>query len=812
MSKRAKLAIGAVGFLLVILLGTFLFLRHLVTKSFPQTEGELVVAVLQSPVHIFRDEYGVPHIMAENEHDAIAAMGYVHAQDRMWQMDIMRRAGEGRLSEVLGRGALSYDKQLRTVGFRRIAERLAESLHPESRVFLEAYGEGVNTYIETHRGKFPVEFDMLNYEPERWTALHSLMIGRLMAWELCMGWWEELTLGELMERFSLDKASQIFPPYPKETPRPISWPSGPRKIALNVREFLSTGRALREFLDFQGYGAGSNAWVISGTKTVSGYPMLANDPHLSLPSPSKWYLLHLKGGELNVVGVSIPGTPFVILGRNENVAWSFTNLMADDVDFYIEKVDSLHPGRYFSQGKWLKMDTVAEEVRISDSAAVPLNITMTHHGPIINAVHSSWFYQDSANVVSRPPVSMRWTGFEVTDEVYALSLLNRARSWKDVRKALEHLEVPGQNVLFADREGNIGYQAAVRLPLRGKQSSTLPMPGWDDRFEWMGFVPFSQLPFAVNPPNGYFASANNKPVDDSYSYFISDLWEPPSRIVRLVELLGTGGPFSVQDVQRMQLDYVSPHARETAPYLLHAFESQNVQDSSLQTALSYFRNWDFNLRKEDVTSTIFNAFYERLLWNTFEDEMGRDLYHDYVYLANVPIRVISELLKFEWSPWFDDVTTKDVESRDDIIRKSLVDALEELKAALGDELKVWSWGDIHRVTFKHILGVKRPLDKIFNVGPFPVGGAGTTVNSGQYNFTSPFQMTIGPSFRHITDLSDTRSSLMVIVPGQSGQPLHPHYDDFVPLWLNGLYHRILLDEGSIKEQESWTHLVLRPKT
>ena len=795
----------------MIFLGTFLFLRHLVTKSFPRQEGELVLSVLKAPVHVYRDEYGVPHIIAENEHDALVAEGFVHAQDRMWQMDVYRRAGEGRLSEILGTGALAYDKQLRTIGFKRIAERLEGSLRPESWQALQAYADGVNAYMESHRGKYPVEFDMLDYEPEPWTVPHSLQVARLMAWELCMGWWVDLTMGELMERSSLEKALEVFPPYPKDSPRLIPWTSGPQKFALNTREFRSTDRALRKFLGVGMSHIGSNAWVISGAKTVSGFPLLANDPHLGLPSPSKWYQLHLSGGELNVIGVSIPGIPYVVLGRNEHVAWAFTNLMADDVDFYIEKVDTLHPDQYFSKGKWLDMELIHEEIPVRDSASVSWTVKLTHHGPIINDVHSSWFYQDSTTTATHPPVSMRWTGFETTDELFAMLSLNRAKSWKEIRKALKDFEVPGQNVLFADREGNIGYQAAVRLPIRGKQNPTLPFPGWTGDFEWKGFVPFHRLPFLLNPPSGYLASANNKPVDDTYPYHISDLWEPPSRIVRLVELLESGGPFSLQDVQRIQLDYVSPHARETVPYLLRAYAGETVQDSVLRTALSYLRNWEYNFRKEDVTTTIFNTFYVKLLWNTFRDEMGQDLFHDYIYLANVPIRVMSEMLKFEWSSWFDIVATEEVETRDVILRMSLEDALAELQGTVGTELKMWSWGDLHRVTFKHILGSKEPLDKIFNVGPFPVGGAGTTLNSGEYNLNSPFQMTVGPSFRHITDLSDSVSSLMVITSGQSGQPLHPHYDDFAPLWLNGLYHRMILDVQMVRDQNEWKHLILRPE-
>lgn len=811
MSKRAKLIIGAVGFFLAVLLGTFLFLRHLVTKSFPQVEGELVLPKLEAPVNVYRDDYGIPHIIAENEHDVLVASGFVHAQDRMWQMDIMRRAGEGRLAEVLGGGALAYDKQLRTIGFKRIAERLEESLRPETWQALQAYADGVNAYIESHRGKYPIEFDMLDYEPESWTVLHSLLVARLMAWELCMGWWAELTLGELTDRFSLDKAVEIFPPYPKDAPRVIPWAHGPQKLALGTRGFLKTERALRQFLHIDGSHIGSNAWAISGAKTVSGFPLLANDPHLGLPSPSKWYLLHISSGDLNVMGVSIPGTPYVVLGRNEHTAWGFTNLMADDVDFYIEKVDSLRPNQYFFDGKWLDMELVTEEIRVRDSASVSLTVRLTHHGPIINDVHSSWFYQDSATLHSHSPVSMRWTGSEITDELYAVASINRARGWKDIRKALEHFEVPGQNVLFADREGNIAYQAAVRLPVRGKQNPTLPFPGWVRDFEWKGFVPFHQLPFVLNPSSGYIASANNKPVNETYPYHISDVWEPPSRIVRLVELLESGGPFSLQDIQRIQLDEVSPHARETVPYLLHAYAAQIVEDSVLLTALSYLRNWDFSFRKEDVTTTIFNTFFVKLLQNTFRDEMGSDLFHDYIYLANVPIRVMSEMLKFEWSPWYDDVMTEEVETREVILRKSLEDALAELQTTLGTQLKTWHWGEVHKVTFKHILGSQKPLNRIFNIGPFPAGGAGTTLNSGEYNLNSPFQMNVGPSFRHITDLSDSVSSLVVITSGQSGQPLQPHYDDYVTLWLNGLYHRMSLNVDMIQEQRDWKHLVLRPK-
>lgn len=790
--KKLKIVIGGFLSLSAIAVVTFFALHYLVTKSFPEYDGTVSSDNIREQVAIYRTEHGVPHIFATNEYDLFFAQGYVHAQDRLWQMDVARRAGEGRLSEIFGTKTLQFDRMLKTIGFKKIAQEQEKQLHPTSREILQAYSDGVNEFIKTHKGKYPIEFDMLNYVPEEWTPVHSLMISRLMAWELNISWHVDVVLGEIVARFGEEKARQIFPTYPENAPV-IAASSFSSKEILPLKSFAAVHDEFKKFFGTSGTHIGSNAWAISPGRSVNGKAMLANDPHLGLGLPAKWYEIHLNSGSMNVAGYSLPGTPLVILGHTDTIAWGLTNVMADDADFYLEKPDSLDAEKYLFKGEWKEVSIEQDTIYIKDSSAVPITIRRTIHGPVINDVYPL------SPLKSSSMITMRWTGFEMSDELYAVYLMNTSHDWQSFLNGVREFTVPGQNFVYADVMGNIGFHPGVRLPKRTIQNPTLPGIGWTGENEWLGFIPFDDLPAQYNPPEGFIATANNK-TSNATTYHISNLWEPPSRITRITEVLRSKDKFDALDFQNLQNDYFSHFAKDVTPYILTAYQGSDGSNEPVTTALNYFRNWNFTLHKDDVPSSIFEVFFTHLLHNVYHDEMGDDLYRQYIFLANIPYRVTLSLLADTTSAWFDNIDTPAIETRDEIMRKSLDDAIADLTARFGSSMKEWRWGRLHSLTLQHPIGSVEVLKPIFNIGPMELGGSGTTVNNGEYRFSEPYGMILGPSMRHIVDFADINRTLSVLPSGQSGQPLHAYYDDQTALWKNGAYHIVTLDKKEITSQ------------
>lgn len=761
--------------------------------------GSISVQGLVHEVKVSRDDYGVPHIFGQSEHDVFFAVGYIQAQDRLWQMELTRRSGEGRLSEILGEPALKIDKMFRTLGFWRHAKKLSTALDEETRSALQAYADGINEYISSHTGHYPIEFDVLQFEPEPWTIEHSLLVSRLMAWDLNYSRWVDLLLAELVQRFGEERAKEIFPYWQENAPFIISKEFKDKPVAQDLAPLFDAEREYRSLLGFHALESGSNAWAISGKKSATGKPILANDPHLVLLAPGRWYELHITAPTFDVAGMSIPGVPFVIVGRNQRIAWGVTNAMMDDNDYYFEEVDSLqHPTKYKYKNDWLPVVETIDTIVVKGSLPVVLSVYSTHHGPIINKM------EPAAQGLSSL-VSMHWTGYELSNEAGTFYRMSKATQWQEFRDALKSFAAPAQNFVYADVDGNIGYRTGGKLPIRNIKGPTLPFPGWTDEYEWKGYVPFDQMPQVLNPNEGYVATANNKIIDDSYPYHISNHWESPWRSIRINEVLSEQEKFTMDEIQRLQGDLLSVQAREVVPYILHAYDSVTVSDTDVKTMLEYFRNWNFEMRKEDVSTTLFQATMTNLVYNTFHNKMGDRLYNLYDTLASTPLSALSHLLKNPDSEWFDDWQTPEHETRDDCIRKSVTNALQELKNRLGGELKEWQWGRVHTVTFEHVFGGNTLLAGFFNVGPFPIGGSHATVNVGQYFVAHPYESAVGPSMRQVFNLADINDTRTVLPPGQSGQVFSPHYKDQIMLWLNGGYKVRPMQESVI---ESTCHQVL----
>ncbi|NOZ75735.1 MAG: penicillin acylase family protein, partial [FCB group bacterium] len=552
---------------------------------------------------------------------------------------------------------------------------------------------------------------------------------------------------------------------------------------------------LRNLLGADGKAVGSNNWVIAGSRTATGKPLLANDPHLGFTQPAKWYEIHLKGGRFDVSGVCLPGLPLPVIGQNASCAWGFTNVMADDIDFFVETTDPDHPNQYQVDGVWKSMIIRHETIPLPDGKDTTIVIRETSHGPVISDIHP--LLRRGQTVIS-----MSWTGHAVTAEIEALFRIGSMRNWDDFTEAVKRFTVPGQNIVYADTSGNIGWRPAVHIPLRKNGGSLIPRDGSRSENDWQGTVPFDQMPYLYNPPEGIIITANNKTIDGNYPFYISNLWADPSRAIRIKNLFGNRSGITVKDVKAVQLDQVSAYAREMIPRLLPLLpEPENETEVS---ALKMLRNWDGNEGSDSPGALIFQTLLRQCIIQVYRDELDAldpQAFAAYVDLPMIPLRNLQWTLEADSSQWLDNILTPDYrENREDVVATAFHNAVREIQTLVGGNPVSWSWGAVHTVTHPHSLGSVKMLNWLFdlNVGPFPSGGSPTTINNGEYKIIEPYAQVVGPSMRRIVDFSDLNHTQMILPTGQSGLPGSPHYDDQIPLYLNGKYHTTTFDEKAIR--------------
>jgi penicillin G amidase len=790
----------------------------LVGRSFvPEGNQQDDVAGLSATATITRDQQGIPYVTAANESDAYTAVGYAHAQDRLWQMDMMRRAGDGRLSEVFGRQTIGYDVMLRTVGFRRISEQILKAMPAATRSALEAYARGVNAFIASHGGRLPMEFDALGYVPEPWTPVHSVMVSRLLGWELNTAFWSDVVYGAMRARVDSLRFQEILPSYPSDAPTivpggqkpeaPVEVPQPPKPDTTAPRhidtadattaalplDVLRLERSMREFMGINGSHIGSNAWAVAPSHAAGGKAMLANDPHLMHTAPGRWYQVVMIIGDEHRAGVTIPGAPFIVIGRNDRIAWGMTALMADETDYYIERLDSATGTRALHDGQWEKLRVIRDTIAVKDSDAVPFVIRISRHGPLISDVHpftSTYPIRDTlglpldtASFMMREPVAMRWRGADVSQELVAFHRINRARTLEEFTAAARLGGTPSLSFVYADTRGRIAYVPVARVPVRGDGDPNVPMPGWESRYNWKGSVPMEKLPRLVDPDRGWIASANNK-IANGLPFTFGDQWEDPSRATRLEQLLSEGDRFQVVDFVQMQGDVQSPQMRLMVDYLLAAFPDSARQKPAVQDALRRLRTWDGSMEAGGIESAIAAAWFQRLVERTYRDELGASLFAHYVQLAQSPIKSLRRHARID-SRWFDDVTTPTLrETRDQVMRASLGDALAWLHERFAStNPEMWRYGSFHTLSMPHPFGQEERLRSIVNVGPIELGGSNTTLNNAEWDFNRPFNVRVGPSMRQIVDFADTSVFLRSIVTtGTSGQPLSQFYSNQTILW------------------------------
>ncbi len=849
MKKRRWWKYTLFGFAFVVVVIFVFGFVYLPRRAFPKTRGKIMVDGLKAPVEIIRDSYGVPHCYARSGEDLFFAQGYVHAQDRFWQMEFNRRICAGRLSEFFGEKTLDTDIYLRTMGFMRVAEEEYAYLDEESKRYLDAYTAGVNAYIRDRKpASLGLEFALLalqgtELEIEAWKPEHSLAWDRVMGMNLSSNMTEEPLPFAIIRMTGLGNLGDFFAPYRGDMPFIVTdeelglYSPGSATTAsqgkhqpeerLNVRLplFLGSSKSI-----------GSNSWVISGELTTTGKPILANDQHFGIQMPSVFYEIGLytvdeKGepadsspDDFQVRGFSMPGYPGVIAGHNSRIAWGQTLAYPDVQDLYFERINPENPYQYEANGGWNSMELVYERIDIEgEKEPYILIVRKTRHGPIVStlggfselASYTVALEKEFPGNLEITELSLKCATHNKSQILRSVFSLNRAKNFQEFREALRLWDAPSINFVYADVEGNIGYQVAGNVPVRAKGFGHAPVSGWTDDYEWTGFIPYEDLPTVLNPEKGYIVTANNFIVSKNYPYFLGSDFSYGYRARRIAEMIEKDGDgISVEDVKVMQADTFNQDAMEVVQYLegldfstevvseylkerepksekerKRKEEEQKEIQEALPPARQSLLEWDKRMEIESPQAALYSFFWLKLAEETFKDQYPDAL----VKGGRSRLRnALFYLLKDPENPWWDDIRTPDVrETRDDILVRAFKKGYKAGVERLGKEYASWEWGDVHQAEFRNqTLGESgiKPIENIFNRGPVPTAGGTVQVNHAGWDVEEPFKVNHISSMRQVIDLSDLKRSLMVHPPGQSGHPRHTHYDDMIELWRKIEYH------------------------
>lgn len=765
---------GVAGFAVVAVVavaGGFLWLR----TSLPQLSGTIRVNGPAAVVEIIRDRNAVPHILARSAADAYYALGFVHAQDRLFQMDFMRRLGAGRLSEVVGAATLGIDRTMRVLGLYRRAEASFALLSPAPRAAITAYAAGVNAYLRSRPGAPPLEFIALGYRPEPWRPADSMVWGRIMAMRLTGNWRTEALRAVLLERLTVEQVEALWPGAIGGVPPTVE----ARAVAGDGARFAAL---LRAWPDEIGPVEASNSWAVAGTHTASGKPILANDPHLGFRAPGLWYPARLQTPHFSVTGVTVPGVPFTVLGHNGRIAWAFTTTESDTQDLFTERVDPTDPGRYLIPAGSLPFDVRHETIRVKDAAEVPIVVRETRHGPVVSDIDPGLAARAGAGRV----IALQAAALRADDRtIEAVFSLNRAHDWDGFVAALRDFHAPQQNISYADVDGNIGFLAPGRVPIRTAGSGALPAPGWTGTHDWRGFIPFDQLPRALNPRSGRIVNANHRVAPDGYPYHLGQGGAPGYRARRIHALLdGVGRPYTTADAAAMQTDSVSLAARELLPLMTRIAPT----DARARQALAALRTWDGTMDRARAEPLVFVAWLRALNRRLYADELGA-AFESYWRLRPVFVkRALTDRRQ-----WCDDVKTSATETCAARLEAALNDALERLAAAHGADVSAWRWGEAHQAVFRHPLFGRVPVLRRLADRRIESDGGAFTINRAQHwigNAAAPYASVHGPGYRAVYDLADPDNSLFMEATGQSGNPLSPRYGDRIEAWRDGRLFRI----------------------
>ncbi len=761
-----RIALGLAAVVVVAGLGGWAALEIWLPSSLPQLTGRFEIKGITAPVSIVRDSKGVPHIYAANMEDASFALGFVHAQDRLFQMEAQRRIGAGRMSEIAGSSSVRFDRLMRVLGLYRLAQDSERHLGPEATRNLVAYTAGVNAYLAQRREDLPPEFLLIG-TPEPWQPADSLVWGKLMALGLSTGWRQELMRLQLVQRAGAARAETFFPPYPEDGPTTVTRDRAalPGDFGTDAFWAMLPG-ALRD-------GGASNQWVVSGTRTASGKPLLANDPHLSFDAPSLWYLVRIETPELTLSGATVPGVPAIIIGHNGRIAWGLTTPHIDAEDLFIEKLDPADAGKYLTPEGPKPFATRKETIRVRLGSDVTMTVRETRHGPVIDDA------MDPKQMPKLEPgqvLALRAAWLEPGDRTAeALLDLNRARNWDEFRAALSKYVAPAQNFVYADVDGNIGYYLPGRIPIRKAGDGSVPLPGWTGENGWTGFIPFERLPQLYNPAQGLIVNANNRVVNRDYPFFLSREWGDHFRAARIEALLTGTNTHGWEDFARIQGDHVSLMARDLLPLLL-AVPAKSERGKAAQATL---RGWTAAMRRDRPEGLLFTAWLANLSRRIFDSMLGEHAAEHYALAPEIVLHVLTRKREACADP------KRPGRSCDDLVAESLEATLDWIERRHGGDPAKWQWGAEHFAEMRHRIFPFIPLMSDFGTLRIPADGDGRTINRADMRIRdsrAPFAARHGAGVRAIFTFDDLTKSRFIVSTGPSGHPRSPFYGNMLADW------------------------------
>lgn len=773
MKTLKRILAGLLIVIVLLIIAGFFILNYIKKAAIPDYSKDIKLNELSGEVNVLRDSLGIPHIYANSESDLYKAVGFAMAQDRLWQMDLLRRVTQGRLSEILGAKMTETDLLMRSLRIQEKSEKIIAGASPEIINALEAFSDGVNQYIT--RYPLPPEFKVLGYHPELWQAVHSINLIGYMSWDLTSGWGTEFFLNQLKGKVSDEQIQDLIPAAENHKTAIFRDFHSPQ---INFGEtILSAGINLEELGAQVFYG--SNNWAVSGKKSKTGLPLLANDMHLGLMSPGIWYQMHQNvEGKLNVTGLVLPGQPFVIAGHNDSIAWGMTNVMVDDLDFYAEKLNE-DSTKYLLDGEWKDLLIKTEIIKTKEGEDIEKTLKFTHRGPIVNEFKKG----------AETPLSIHWLGNEMSSEIRSVFLLNRAKNWTDFRDAVKTFKSVSQNIVYADAAGNIGLQCSAGVPIRAGNGIQI-YPGDSSKYDWTGLVPFEELPFEFNPERGYVSSANNKTAPDDYPYYISYWYATSDRIDRIREMLEEKELLGIEDIKAMHSDVKSKKAEQFTPVFISSVKNATDLNETEKEAFTSLENWHYELTRESTAAAIFEVLFRKVCENLIKDDLSPEFFTGLkgqrILLENLMMNILPE----KSSGWIDDKTTSETENYDEIIIRSFKETVADLTIKNGKKKEIENWGKIHTFTIGHPLGVVSILDKALhlNRGPFEMPGSYHTVCPYSYSYNNLYNVNHGASHRHIFNVNNWDASETVIPTGTSGIPASDFYLNQTEMYINNRYH------------------------
>ncbi len=762
--------------ILLAVIGSAFLIRHVSRRAIPDYNSEVVMGGLTGKAEVLRDTFGIPHIYAENEEDLYRVTGYVMAEDRLWQMDLLRHVAQGRMSEILGEDMVKTDQLFRALRIEEKSLLILRRSEPEVLASLNAFSEGINQYITDAGKNLPFEYALLGYQPEPWLPVHTVNLIGYMSWSSSAAWGNEPALYKISQLVGEEKLRELIPDLDIQEPM---FPDFMLEGESVFEEDLLAGSEIVREMGLDVF-MGSNNWAVSGERSFNGVPIVANDMHLQLNmAPGIWYQMHqVVPGKLNVSGVVLPGTPFVDVGHNDSIAWGMTYVAVDDIDFYLETINPADTNQYLLDGEWKDMKIRKETIRIKGGDSLVLVNRFTHRGPVINTFKG----------IPDKVISMRWTGNEYSNELGAAYLWNRADNVYEFREALRDWSTISTNSICGDASGNIALYVASKVPLR-LGNRALIMPGDTNLYDWIGYIPFEELPHGINPPEGFLASANNRCAGADYPYHISHWFTIPDRYNRILEMIAEKDVFTIEDMMEMQADQKSLWVRKVKATCWPVLLDADIKGTAL-AAFDRVHAWDGNMSAEGIQSTLFEVFYEKLKKNVFEDELGEHYPASLSGGGAVVRGVMDRILNGQEISWCDNINTPDItESIEDLVVPAWNEAILWLEDNHGEDMEKWIWGDLHKVSLKHPLGSVNLLNRIFRLerGPFRVGGSSHTVSPYNYPGLKSFSVTHGASQRHVYNLLDPDGSQIIIPSGVSGIPASNFFCNQTEMYMQNEY-------------------------